>query len=204
MELDELLWKFNYDSAYEHIKEILLNECGILIQYGQFDLAVRILELVSDYPKAINLLLLSTSRDEFEKMRIMFQARNCLSYSDNILVNNLFMKNKGDNNMKQYNKVFDNYKGEPFIFGANQDKLNILSVKDAVNKINKKNSHISNIQKKILSFGETPFNQYTTFYNTETQQNEVVNICTLIIQKIDQFYGYKNTVYMDNKQEERK
>ena len=202
MDLDELLWQFNYDTSQDNIKEILIGECNILIQYGQFDLAVKILELISDYPKVLNLLLLTTNKDEFEKLRIMFQARNSLSYSDSVMINGLFMKNK-ENVLHNYNKVFDTYKGEPFIFGANQDKFTISSVKDAVNKINKKNSHINTMQKKILSFGETPFSQFTTFYNTESDKNELVNICSLMIQKIDNFYGYKNTVCMNNQQEKK-
>lgn len=200
MDLDELIWRFNYDHSIEYIKNILIGECNILINYGQFDIAMKILELLGDYPKAINLLLLSSSKEEYDKLRILFQAKSCLSYTDNLLINNVFyMKNKSEtDNMKHYSKVFDNYKGESFAFGANLERFNILSIQDAVNKINKKNSHISNMQKKILSFGETPFAQYTQMYNMETDKQDLLSICTLIVQKIDQFYGYRNTIYDNN------
>jgi WD40 repeat protein len=205
MDLDELLWRFNYDSSFDYLKNLLIGECNILMQYGQFEMALKILELISDYPKAINLLLLASSKEEFTKLRIMFQARHCLSYTDNLLINNLFHASSGskDDNNKSYSKVFDNYKGEPFIFGANQDKLGLINIKDVVNKINKKNSHISNIQKKLLSFGESPFTQYTKVEGVDGEV-ELVNICTLIIQKIDQFYGYKNTVHITGTHQQEK
>jgi hypothetical protein len=204
MDLDELIWKFQYDQSIEYIKNLLLGECNILINYGQFEQAMKILELLGEYPKAINLLLLSSSKDEYEKLRILFQARNCLSYTDNLLINNVFyLKNKdklnNENNMRHYNKIFDNYKGEPFIFGANQDRFPVLSIKDAINKINKKNSHIMSINKKILSYGEIPFSQYVNVFNKETSKYDLLHICSLVVQKIDQFYGYKNTVYDQNK-----
>jgi hypothetical protein len=202
MDLDELLWRLNYDSSYDYVKSLLIGECNILIQYGQFEMAMKILELLSDYPKAINLLLLASSKEEFSRLKIMFHARNSLSYTDNLLINNVFYLNnnsKDDNTTKSYNKIFDNYKGEPFLFGANQDKLNLTTIKETTNKVNKKNSHISNIQKKLLSFGESPFMQYTTV--TDSASPELVNICTLIIQKIDQFYGYKNTIHITNTQQ---
>jgi hypothetical protein len=197
MDLDELIWKLHYDHSFEYIKNILIGECNILISYGQFDLALKILELLGDYPKAINLLLISSTKDEYEKIKVLFTAKGCLSYTDNLLINNVFqaMKNSSSANLTNYNKYLDSYKGEPFIFGANQDKFNILSIKDAVYKINKKNSHISNFSKKILSYGETPFQQYVKLYNRETSQYEFLNICNLILQKIDQFYGHKNTIY---------
>ena len=153
MHLDEIIWKMKYDQGYEYIKNILTNEIRTLITYGQFDKAIKILELLGDYPKILNLLLLSTSREEFEKLRVMFQAKNCLSFTDNLLINNAFcLKIKNDElnpyNMNHYNKVFDKYSGENFIFGANQDKFNVLSIKNIENKIIKKTSYITNIKKK--------------------------------------------------------
>ena len=38
------------------------------------------------------------------------------------------------------NKVFDNYRNEHFLFGANQDKFPVESIKNVENKINKKTS----------------------------------------------------------------
>ena len=83
----------------------------------------------------------------------MFQPKNCLSFTDNLLINNAFcLKIKNDElnpyNMNHYNKVSDKYSGENFIFGANQDKLNVLSIKNIENKIIKKTSYITNIKKK--------------------------------------------------------
>ena len=60
MHLDEIIWKMNYDQGYEYIKNILTKETRTLITYGQFDKAIKILELLCDYPKILNLLLLST------------------------------------------------------------------------------------------------------------------------------------------------
>ena len=100
MDLDELIWKFNYDNSLEYVKQILTAECNILIQYGQFENAMKILELLSDYPKAINLFLLSSTKEEYEKLRILFQARGCLSYTDNLLINNVFFIKNNINFMK--------------------------------------------------------------------------------------------------------
>ena len=210
MDLDELLWRFTYDHSAEYIKNILVTQLNTLINYGQFDYAVKICELLSDYPKAINLLLISSTREEYDKLKIFLRAKGCLSFTDNILVNNIFSlaKNKhhiyDNNSVKQYKKIFDNYKGEPLIFGANQEKFSVSSIKDATNKMNKRNSHLNNIQKKLLSYGETPFTQLTSLFNKETSQYELVNICSLILQKIDQYYGHKNTVLMDSQNKTRK
>ena len=58
--------------------------------------------------------------------------------------------------MNQYNKIFDKYEGEHFIFGANQNKLKINSITVIKNKIQKKPSKINNIQfyfKKYVRYG---------------------------------------------------
>jgi len=210
MDLDELQWRFTYDHSVEYLKNILISQCNTLINYGQFDHAIKICELLCDYPRAINLILISSTKEEYEKLKTVFRLRGCLSYTDNILVNNVFnlIRHRqnvyDDKNTKNYNKIFDNYMGEPFIFGANQYKFGVCTVKDVANRINKNNSHINNIQKKILSYGETPFNQFTNLFNKETSQYELVNICTLVLQKIDQFYGHKNTVLEYNQNKSRK
>lgn len=142
LDLDEIIWRFNYDQSVNHIKKILVKEVQVLIQYGQFSNAIKILELLGDYPKILNLLLLSSSEEEFEKMRINFQNKKCLSYTDNLLINNAFTLMKqpdllNPNRMNQYSKVFDKYEGEHFIFGANQNKIQISSITDIKNKIPK-------------------------------------------------------------------
>ena len=200
MDLDEIIWRMNYDSSLDKIKSILTNECSILINYGQFDTAMKILEIIGDYQKIINLALLTMSKEEYEKLSTWFQNKNCLSYSDSKISTNVFLVN-GVNNKeskketKKYSKVFDLYQGEHFILGANQEKYNITSVKEAPYKIAKKNSNINNINKKILSFGENAFDQYVEIFSNENARNELSNICRLIVTKIDQYYGYKNTVY---------
>ena len=199
LDLDEIIWRFNYDQSVNHIKKILIKEVQILIQFGQFSTAIKILELLGDYPKILNLLLLSTSEEEFEKLRINFQNKKCLSYTDNLLINNAFTLMKqpdllNPNRMSQYNKVFDKYEGEHFIFGANQNKLQIESIKDIKNKIQKKPSKIDNIQKKVVNYGETAFNLYSDVYNSSTKKDETMEICSLVLQKIENYYGIKNTI----------
>lgn len=208
MHLDELIWKFHYDQSVDYIKNLLRNEIKVLIQYGQFDKAVKILELLGDYPNTLNLLLIASSREEYEKLRVMFQAKGCLGFSDNLLINNAFcLQYKQDEsnvfNMNHYNKVFDNYKGEHFLFGANQDKITIASIQNVENKINKKTSYITNLSKKILPYGENSYTIYADVYNKETNKNEVCAICTLVLQKIEQFYGNKNTLFEDGTKAQR-
>jgi hypothetical protein len=205
MDLDEIIWRVNYDNSMEKIKNILSNECAILINFGQFDTAMKILEIIGDYQKIINLALLTLSKEEYQKLSNWFQTKNSLSYSDSVFSRNTFFvtesKSKNLNEAKEaekknkYSKIFDTYEGEHFIVGANQEKYNIKSVKEAPLKIAKKNSNINNINKKILSFGETAFNQFVEIFNNESAKNELSNICRLVVQKIDQYYGYKNTVY---------
>ena len=209
LDLDEIIWRFNYDQSVNHIKKILIKEVQILIQFGQFSTAIKILELLGDYPKILNLLLLSTNEEEFEKVRINFQNKKCLSYTDNLLINNAFTLMKqpdllNPNRMSQYNKIFDKYEGEHFIFGANQNKLQIDSIKDIKNKIPKKPAKIDNIQRKVVNYGETAFNLYSDVYNDSTKKNETMEICSLVLQKIENYYGIKNTINKLSTQNQKK
>ena len=212
MDLDEIIWRMNYDSSMEKIKSILTNECNILINFGQFDTAMKILEIIGDYQKIINLALLTLSMEEYTKLSNWFQTKNSLSYSDSQFSTKVFFVGKSKNELKDekeiknksYSKIFDLYQGEHFIVGANQEKYKIQSVREAPYKIAKKNSNINNINKKILSFGETAFDQYVEIYNNESLKNELSNICRLVTQKIEQYYGYKNTVYENNNNLENK
>ena len=102
--------------------------------------------------------------------------------------------------MNHYNKILDKYPGENFIFGANQDKLNVLSIKNIENKIIKKTSYITNIQKKILNYGESSYTLYADSYNISADKFEQNEICSLILQKIEQFYGMNNTIFGNNNQ----
>ena len=106
------MWKINYDQNSEILRNLLSNQTNILINFGQFDLALKFLELLNDFPKAINLLFLASSKEEFEKTRSLFMTKNCLSYSDANLMNNLFFAKNKTLKETNYSKIFDNYKGE--------------------------------------------------------------------------------------------
>ena len=199
LSLDEIIWKLNYDQSVEHIKNILIKEVTILIKYGQYDMAIKLLELLGDYPKVLNLLILSSSFEEYEKLRTLFQTKKCLSFTDNLFINNAFsLMSQSDPlnpyKMNHYNKVFDKYEGEHFIFGANQNKLSVKSIDQIKNKIQKTNSKIPNIQKKIAGYGESLFKIFAEVFNVSIKKYETVEICSLILQKIEHYYGVKNTI----------
>ena len=205
LNLDEVIWRLNYDQSINYIKNILIKEIQILIKYGQFSTAIKILELLGDYPKVLNLLLLSSSSEEYEKLRLNFQSKKCLNFTDNLFINNAFTLMKqpdllNPNRMKEYNKIFDKYEGEHFIFGANQNKLSINSIEDIKNKIPKEKSKLANIEKKKINYGETAFNLYSNVYNNSTKKNDTIEICSLILQKIENYYGIKNTIRKDQNQ----
>lgn len=199
LDLDEVIWRFNYDQSLDYIKTILTNEVKILIKYGQFDKAIKILELLGDYQRVLNLLLVASPKEEYEKIRVMFQAKNALSYSDNLLLNNVFcLESQKDesniNHMSHYNKIFDKYEGERFPFGANEEKISPGFIENIGDKINKKTAYITNIKKKKLMFGEIPYNIYVnnSSKSNPSQITDPIQICSLIIQKIENYYGTKN------------
>ena len=97
MDLDEIIWRMNYDNSMEKIKNILTNECAILINFGQFDTAMKILEIVGDYQKIINLSLLTLSKEEYDKLSNWFQVKNSLSYSDSTFSTNVFFVSQSKN-----------------------------------------------------------------------------------------------------------
>ena len=198
MELDDLIWKFNYDQSLDDIKKILNNEVKVLISYGQFDIVIKILEILGDYSKIINLLLICASKDDFEKIKALFLAKKCLSYTDNLYINNTFLNTKKTESYNKYDKIFDLYEGEHFIFGANQNKINIKSVQNIEDKIKKKTSHINNIQKKIINYGENPYTIYSEQFNVIDKKTDTFEICNLMLQKIEQYYGYLNTISNEN------
>ena len=209
LNLDEIIWRLNYDQSINYIKNILVKEIQILIKFGQFSTAIKILELLGDYPKVLNLLLLSSSNEEYEKLRINFQAKKCLNFTDNLFINNAFTLTRqpdflNPNRMKDYNKIFDKYEGEHFIFGANQNKLNVNSIEEIKNKIPKENSKIPNIQKKVINYGETAFNLYSDVYNSATKKNDTIAICSLVLQKIENYYGITNTIKKLGEQNQKK
>ena len=116
-------------------------------------MAIKILELLGDYQKVLHLTLLSSSIEEYEKLRLNFQLLKCLNSTDYFFINNTFtlMKQQvllNPNRMKEYNKIFDKDEGEHFIFETNQNKLSINSTEDIKNKIQKEKSKLANIEKK--------------------------------------------------------
>ena len=236
LDLDELIWRFNYDINYEYIKDILIKESKLLIEYGQFNSALKILELLGDYPLALNLLLVSTSPEDFDKLRIKFQAKESLNFTDSLLINHLFafskdsknnntntsminspfgnnidigdifgsnqlnmnLPNMNEDKMEHYHKIFDNFEGEHFIFGANQNEFRINSIENIKNIMENKKPRPkgmdSGIQKRVMNFGEHPFNLYSDDYNIINRQFQTIEICSLVLQKIENYYGIMSTL----------
>ena len=238
LDLDDLIWKFNYDNNYEYIKDILIKEAKLLIEYGQFNSAVKILELLGDYPMALNLLLVSTSPEDFDMLRIKFEAKESLNFTDNLLINHLFtfskdsqnnnannipkgtkmdigdifgnnpnpnlnLPNMNEDKMEHYHKIFDNYEGEHFIFGANQNEFKINEVENFKNIMDKAKPKPKGmdfgIQKRVINFGELPFNIYSDDYNISMRQFQTIEICSLVLQKIENYYGIMSLLSKNEK-----
>ncbi len=126
MDLDEIIWRMNYDNSLEKIKNILINECAILINYGQFDTAMKILEIIGDYQKIINLALLTLSKEEYDKLSIWFQTKNSLSYSDSTFSTNIFFVNDSKNDLPNESTIInsnDGTKGNQNDFKKSQKKI---------------------------------------------------------------------------------
>ena len=253
LDLDELIWRFNYDESLEYIKNILIQETKILISYGKYDSAIKMLELLGDYPLTLNLLLVSTSQKDFDMLRIKFEAKESLNFTDNIIINHLFHfgeKNEKENNnnnndnidldnflksknnnlnqldigdifgsdnilklpeinetkMEHYHKIFDNYEGEHFIFGANQNefKINSISDSDIQKQILKSDPNKKlidlNIKKPNINFGHAPFHIYSDDYNMSTKQFQIIEITSLILQKIENYYGIMSLLSKNEKE----
>ena len=245
LELDDIIWKLNYDSNYQYIKDLLIRELKILIEFGQYNSALKILELLGDYPRAINLLLVSTSPEDFDMLKIKFEAKEALNYTDSLLINNMFnftkkenenkeikdnenqdnnilnkldsiidsnivnLPNMNEDKMQYYNKVFDNYEGEHFIFGANLQEFKIDYIEEIQNIIEKDNTKKekgfdSGIQKKVINFGEKPFNIYSDDYNLSMKQMETLEIYSIILRKIENYYGIMNSLSKNEKEKMKK
>ena len=105
--------------------------------------------------------------------------------SDNILK----IPEINENKMEHYHKIFDNYEGEHFIFGANQNEFKINSISDSdiqkqilKSEPNKKLIDLS-IKKPNINFGHAPFLIYSDDYNMSTKQFQIIEIISLILQK---------------------
>ena len=241
LDLDDLIWRFNYDKNYEYVKDLLIKESKILIKYGQFDSALKILELLGDYPLLINLLLVSTSPEDFDMLRIKFEAKESLNFTDNLLINHLYsfskdtqnnkstsntnsntkmdigdifgtnpnpnndtnLPNMNEDKMEHYHKVFDNYEGEHFIFGANQNEFKINYIEDIQKKLESikpiQRGPDFGIQKRVSNFGELPFHLYSDDYNIFSRQFQTIEICSLVLQKIENYYGIMSVLSKNEK-----
>lgn len=115
------------------------------------------------------------------------------SIGQNNTQNNNQLKNNNETYI--YNKIFDNYNGEPYILGVFDSEflLKVKDNKDILHKINKNNSHIHNIQKRNMNFDESIYSQYVEVYNSDTQLYDNVPILSLILNKVEHSYGYSNT-----------
>lgn len=246
LDLDEIIWKFRYDKNYEYIKELLKKELKILIEFGQYNSALKILELIGeDYPLALNLLLISTSPEDFDQLKIKFEAKEAINFTDNLLINNMFtfskkeQKGNQENNINEneinannnndifdfksvdnynkegekldfYHKIFDNYEGEHFTFGANLNEFQIESIDNLKEIIEEKNGPIKKgydegIQKKVINFGEKPFTIYSEDYSMITKEMHIIEIYSLILQKIENYYGIiKNLTKNEKEKMKRK
>ena len=245
LDLDEIIWKFKYDKNYEYIKELLKKELKILIEFGQYNSALKILELIGeDYPLALHLLLISTSPEDFDQLKIKFEAKEAINFTDNLLINNMFSFSKKEQNDNQdnkiienetntnnnnifdfktvdtynkegdkldfYHKIFDNYEGEHFTFGANLNEFEIESIDNLKEIIEEKNGPIKKgydegIQKKVINFGEKPFTIYSEEYSIITKEMNIIEIYSLILQKIENYYGIiKNLTKNEKEKMKRK
>ena len=105
--------------------------------------------------------------------------------------------------MEHYHKIFDNYEGEHFIFGANQNEFNINYIDNIKNKIDdkiKKSKSLDfGIEKRILNFGENPFNLFSDDYNIISRQFQSIEISSLVLQKIENYYGITDILSKNEK-----
>ena len=239
LDLDELIWRFNYDETLDYVKNLLIKEAKVLISYGKYDTAIKILELLGDYPLSLNLLLLSTSEYDFEMLRTKFKEKEALNFTDEISFDNLFNfgeKSKdnldnflaakkynlnnvdiGDifvsenlseikaNSVDKYHKIFDNYEGEHFIFGANQNefKINCTSDIEIQNDViksdpNRKIIDLLNIKKPSIIFGQKNFQIFADDYDINYKQFNVIEIASQIFKKIENYYGKRTLARNEN------
>ena len=113
---------------------------------------------------------------------------------DFITQNQISLPNMNEDKMQHYHKVFDNYEGEHFIFGANLNEFKIGYLEDIQKKleekdIKKEKAPDAGIERRIINFGEKPFNIYSDDYNISLKQNQTIEIYSLILQKIENYYG---------------
>jgi hypothetical protein len=237
IQMEDLLWKLEYDQNYNFLKNEILNQYSFLLENGQFLTAVRLLEIISEYPRLINILLFSMKPTDFSKFLKLFNNKQRLNFTESLLINNTFLcskieknnildvceiskfdsmnnplnadamieptKNKLNSSSKYfYSKVFDNYKGEPSLLGTFEQTFEsqVINISNVEKTVNKKNSHIHNIPKKFINFGESSFIQYAEVFNSDIKNYELVPICSLSQQKIEHYYGYFNTQNEQKKQ----
>lgn len=227
-QIEELMWKFEYEHNFDQLKKLLMNEANSLIQIGLFDEACLILELINEYPKVINLISITRNYNDFISNLKVLSEKNKLSYSELVLLLNMFVyessEKKRENDIKKlldlysnqetsphqqklktmenkndkikYSKIFDTYKGDPLTYDLLKSgipKTNKSSF-DIYKNFKKSESNVPNINRKILSFGENPYEQYVEIYNGDTKSFELLPINHVLSQKITHYYGYSNVV----------
>jgi len=99
-----------------------------------------------------------------------------------------------EDKMQHYKKIFDNYEGEHFIFGANLNEFTINYIEDIQTKIEEKEGPKEKgfdvgIQKRVINFGEKPFNLYSDDYDISKKETQCIEIYSLVLQKIENYYG---------------
>jgi len=111
--------------------------------------------------------------------------------------------NSNEDKMEHYHKIFDNYEGEHFIFGANQNEFKINSIENMQtkmeNKLQKKKGIDFGIQKRVVNFGESPFHIYSDDYNIYSRQFQTLEICSLILHRIENYYGIMSSLSKNEK-----
>ena len=202
LDIDDIMWKLNYDSNYQYIKDLLIKELKILISFGQYALNYTDNILINNI---FNFTKIEEKKDSENKDNILNNAD-----MDKLLgaeSNNI--QNIDDDKMMHYHKIFDNYEGEHFIFGANLNEFKINYIEGIKNKVDESNPkkdkpHDFGIKKKIINFGEKPFNIYSDDYNMLFNQMSSVEIYSLILQKIENYYGIINRLSKTEKQKMNK
>lgn len=191
-----MLYSANYQNFISLIK--------ILVDKNKFSYSEAILNS-NFYCCSRSRLLNYSVINNFIKSKYSNSIKKSNLIKQKVLSINIFDELDGTNNVENsenylnelnYSKVFDNYKGEPLILNTlnNLDNKTSCNIAGLEKRINKKNSHISDIKQKNLTFGEHAFDQFVEVFNNDTKKYELVSINHLSQQKIEHFYGYNNYI----------
>jgi len=67
------------------------------------------------------------------------------------------------------------------------------------NKLQKKKGIDFGIQKRVVNFGESPFHIYSDDYNIYSRQFQTLEICSLVLHKIENYYGIMSSLSKNEK-----